>query len=274
MRDRGSPATRRLWELRQFPIFAATPIAELALLADNAAEVAYPARSTVATPGPARALELVLAGEVTAGGRVWGAREIVGLPEVLAHREVGAPAIATRPTRTLQVTAADLDDVLEEGFDLQRAMLHELAQRVRVPVVHDPAPESVQPRPLGLVERLFALRRIPPLRSAHVDAVAALAHVAFELASPAGTELATAGERATRAHVLLEGRLRIAESVAQAGTVVGGIEILGDLVHRETVTAATRVRTLSFDAQAMFDVFEDHPELGTSVLTWLAGAVV
>ena len=272
MGERDRIATRRLWELRQFPVFAAVSIGDLALLADNIAEVTYKPGSSVASAGAVPAVELVVAGELAASDRVWGPREVFGLGEVLGRRVLSAEVRATRTTRTLQLAAADVADVLEEGFGLQRAVLRELAGRVRAPVVRDEPLQDVPPQPLGLVERLFALRRVAPLRAAHVDAVAALAHVAYEVVSPPGTVLVSAGDRATRAHILLEGRLRVADALAAAGTVIGGIEVLGDLEHRETVTTATRVRTLALDAQAMFDVFEDHADLGRAVLSWLAAA--
>jgi CRP-like cAMP-binding protein len=59
-----------------------------------------------------------------------------------------------------------------------------------------------------------------------------------------------------------------------AGAMVGGVEMLGELPHAQTLEATTRVRTLAFGAQAVYDVIEDHTELGLAVLSSFASALL
>jgi CRP-like cAMP-binding protein len=269
-----------MWALRQFPAFADIDLHELALVAENVSEVMHEAGDVVSPPGRALGVSFVIDGELAAGTLHWGARETFGLLEVLARREHVVATTATRATRTLHLDAGDLGDVLEEGFGVLRSMIHELAARVvwqaRTPV-HAIAIPAYQP--LGLVDRLVVLRQIPSFASANLDALGALAHASEESILGPGTTLARAGSSATIAHVILDGSVHVtgegrAPLTLGAGAVVGGVEVLGNLLHGRTYEASTQVRTLACSAGALFDVMEDHTELGLAVLERLASTLL
>lgn len=272
---------RRMWMLRQFPMFAAAELGELALLAENVAEITYPAGAAIAKAGKRpTVLHLVVEGEVALATRAWGTREIFGMLEALAGRELAAPAIATRPTRTLRLHAVDLADVLEDSFTVTRATLHELATRIAAG--SPPRPRSItlpDSDPFGLVDRLLVLRQLVPLAGGHLDALAALAHASQEITYPAGTVLGRAGDPASACRVIVAGQISAKHPERPAlvlgpGSALTGLEALGDLPQRYTVETLTPVRVLEASTTAIFDVLEDHPELALAVLAGFASVLL
>ena len=281
MLDFNPLGVRRIWLLRQFPMLAGAALGDLALLSENVIEASYAAGASVAVAGVVpEAVQLIVDGEIAMAGRTWGAHEAFGLLELLAGRPLAAQAIATRRTRTLQLLASDLGDVLEEGFGVLRGTLHELATRARWLARGRATPIVIpEPRPLGLVDRLLVLRQLSPFGSARLDALGALAHAAEEVAFGPGAVLARAGDRAETAHVILEGDVRatasdLAPALFAPGSLVGGIEVVGELPHARTFEAGTPVRTLAVSSRAVFDVIEDHTELGLAILSSFASALL
>ena len=276
MLDLNPRGMRRILSLRQFSLFSAATLGDLALLAENVSEASYRTGELVAPPGKLDSVHLVVEGAIESGAKTARAREAFGLLELLADRPLVVPARATSATRTLQLFASDLGDVLEEGFGVLRGVLHELAARVAWrPGAAPRQIEIPDGAPLGLVERLLVLRQLAPFASARLEPLGALAHSAEETTFAPGALVARAGERAAAVHVVLEGRVRATTGdPLTAGSTIGGVEALGELPHARTFEAASRVRTLAFPSQAIFDVIEDHTELGLAVLATFASTLV
>jgi len=285
----GNPfALRRMLALRQFPVLCNADLGELALLAENVAEVTLPAGAVVARAGePLDALHLVLDGEIattgsssrTWGARTWGPRETFGALEVLAYRPAAAPAVATTETTTLQLLAPDVTDVLEDSFGVMLATLRGLAARagLRAPEIRTAIPPGVHT--LGLAERLIVLRGLPAFSRAPLEALAALAHAAEDAVLPAGTQLARGGSHGASSIVIVDGEARMAGRAGGVrtlgrGDVIGHLEMLGDLPHEDTVEATAPVRGLVLAAPCLFDVIEDHTDLGRAILAVLAGILL
>ena len=284
---------RRILALRKFPMFANAELGDLALLAENLAEASYPKGSVIALAGARPpALHLVLDGEIASipragrspsrstsgtGRETWGPLDVFGALEVLARRELAAPAVAARETRTLQLFSTDLTEVLEESFGVLRATLRVLAARVwqtAPPVLHADGDVPASD-PLGLVDRLILLRRQPPFAGARLDAVAMLSHASDEVRFAAGDTIVRAGEAATTAYVVVEGSLRATdergvEHALGPGDAIGALETLAELPHAETIDALTPVRALASGATAIFDVLEDHTDLGLAMIASFA----
>ncbi len=280
MHDVSPFVLRRMLALRQFPMFAGAELGELAMLAENVAEPTLAPNALVA-PGGVRppALHLVLEGELAAPaeGRAWGPRHVFGTLEVLARRPLPSPVIATRPTRTLQLHSTEITEVLDENFGVLRATVQELAHRMmhrRLPLLAVPDAD-----PLGFVDRLIVLRQQPLFAEARLDALASLAHASEELAFGPGTVIARRGDLATSTLVVLEGSLHATTSDARThalhrGHAIAAFETLAEQPHPRTLEAATRVRVLASTAAAIYDVLEDHTDLGLAMIRAFAASLL
>jgi CRP-like cAMP-binding protein len=276
MADVNPRLLRHMLALRQFPMFATAELAELATIAENVVEARFPAGAELA-PAGARlpGLHLVLEGQIEAG-RTWGPRQVFGELEVLARREHAIAAVAATATWTLQLSAADLGEVLEDNFGVLLAVVRELAARM---IAHAPRPRPIAvPRSdaeLGLVERLIVLRQLAPFVGARLQGLAALAHGSEEVDWTAGTVVARAGELASGSLLVLDGVLRGLGRGGQrfelgCGEVFGALETLAGVGHTTTLEAVTPVRALHSGGTAMLDVLEDHPDIGISMISAFA----
>lgn len=276
-------ALRRILALRQFPILCDAELGELALFAENVAEVILSAGTVVATAGSRlTALHLVLDGEITAVGaqdRAWRSRQVFGALEVLADRGISAPAVTTVETTTLQLLAPDVTEILEDSFSVMRAALRGLAAQARTrPARGRPvAPPAV--RSLGLVERLLVLRQQTAFSGAPLEPLVALAHTSEEVALSAGTVMTQAGEAGASSYVILEGASHAshvsgAARVLGPGDEIGHLESLGRLPYDETIEVIEPLRALKIEAPDLFDVMEDHTDFGRAILAALAGQLL
>jgi CRP-like cAMP-binding protein len=274
---------RRIFAMRQFRVLAAAELRELATLAENVSEVRFAKGAVIAKAGVRLpALHLVIDGEVELqpSGQLVGPREVLGALEVFARREPAMTAIATRDTHTLQLLASDVTDLLEENYSVLRATLQDLAARM---VVHTPALRApLAPPvadPLGFVDRLILLRKQPSFANARIDALAMLARAFDEVKVPAGTVLARRGEPATSAFVVVEGTLQVTDGdgfarILEPGDTISSFETLADLPHAVTAIARTPVRALSHPATAIYDVIEDHTDLGLTMIRGFARELI
>jgi CRP-like cAMP-binding protein len=294
MRDGSPMALRRLLALRQFPVFASAELAELAIVADNVTETSFPAGTRVAAPTRLPALHLIVDGRIElrtpqsdgdAGARIvaWEPREAFGLYEVLASRPFAATAFAVTDTRTLRLGASDLTDILEDNVGLLVSLIRDLAKRVvglELAHVAPPlAPAANRSEPLDLVERMIVLRTQVPILSRRLEPLAMLAHAMQELRWPAGTTIAEADELARDAFVILSGAVARSREgstgeVAGAGATLGLIETLGGLRYGSTLTALVPTRALQIPIAMLFDVVEDHTELGLAVVAAFASMLL
>jgi len=284
MSDHDPIVLRRLFALRQFPMFAGVDLAELAVVAENADAVTLPPGTIVAVPGtPLSALQLVLDGQIAMPGfsSVWGPHQAFGLLEVLATRELAAPAVAVSETHTLQLRAADVEDVFEDNFGLLTATLRELATRlIAVDLPRARAIDEAFPAaPLGLVDRLIILRHQVPFAAARLQPLAMLAYAATEVSVPADEIVVRAGELARHATLVLGGTLQArgpdrAVRVIGPGEGFGVFETLAGRAHHATIETLTPVRVLQFTSTAIFDVLEDHTDVGLAMLATFARALL
>jgi CRP-like cAMP-binding protein len=296
MPDHDPLLLRRLLELRRFPLLAAAELAELAMVAENVVPASYDSGAIVeAPPGPG-AIHLILSGRIDAGASAHAAHEAFGLLHALARRPLAAPAMAVGETRTLRLAAPDLREVLEDSFGLLVIAIRELAGRALAARDAAPAGPAIPPlpraasfaSPLGLVERMIVLRHQVPFalgradglgRSAPLEAIALLAHASKETTWPAGAVMARRDEPARDACFLLDGSVRLARPDREPillgpGGAIGVIEGLAGAPHAAAVEVVAPVRALEICGSAIFDVLEDHTDLGLSMLEVLAGGLL
>lgn len=275
---------RRVLTLRQFPLFANAALDELATIAENLIAARFAAGSVIA-PAAARvpAVQLVVEGSIESQPRgiTWGPRTVFGALEIAAGRELAATAVATSATETLQLSASDFSDVLEDNFGVMVSALRDLAGRLIAspPPAAPSTPVSVGDQPLGLVERLILLRQQLPFTTARLQPLAMLAHASDEIRWPAGALLATAGDAATAGLVVVEGTLRASRDdgsvhLLGAGQHVGFVETLASSEHAFTLEAITPLRVLSSPGRAVLDVLEDHTDVGVAMIAAFATALL
>ena len=297
MSDHDPMLLRRLLELRRFPLFASGELGELAMLAENVTETWHDAGSVIARPSTLGAIHLILSGGIAVGPTTYGAHNAFGVLEVLARRPLAAPAVAVGETRTLRLTAPDLREVLEDNFGLLLIAIRELAVRTLAvreagPLGRPLAASAQLPSPLGLVERMIVLRRQIPFvpvplcgqpevlgRTAPLEAIAALAHATKETTWPAGAVMARGGEPPRDARIILDGNVRATRAdrdpyLLGPGSSIGVLESLAGVHHPATVEVVSPVRALEISSSIIFDVIEDHTELGLAIIEALAGGLL
>jgi CRP-like cAMP-binding protein len=277
MVDESPRVLRRVLALRTFDVLGTAELAELAMLAENMTEASFTAGSVIAPAGARlRALHFILDGEVATPRRErLGARRVFGVLDVFARRELSAPAIAVRDTRTFELQAADVKEILDENFGVLRALLQELARRVVGYALPATTWVGSLARPLGFVDRLTLLRRQPMYASATFDALAMLAHACEEVAFLPGTTIARPGDTANAVYTMVEGSIHARGDdgsirVLGSGESVALFETLAAAPHSLTFEARTPVRALKQSSAAILDVIEDHTDLGLAMIGELA----
>jgi CRP-like cAMP-binding protein len=298
MSDHDPILLRRLLELRRFPLFASAELGELAMLAENVTETWHAAGAVIARPSTLGAIYLILSGGIAVGPTTYGAHHAFGVLEVLARRPLAAPAIAVGETHSLRLTAPDLREVLEDNFGLLLIAIRELASRTLAvreagPLGRPLAESASMAAPLGLVERMIVLRRQIPFapipacgqpleahaRAAPLEAIAALAHATKETTWPAGAIMARSDEPPRDARIILDGNVRATRAdrdpyLLGPGSSIGVLESLAGVHHPATIEVVSPVRALEISSAIIFDVIEDHTELGLAIIEALAGGLL
>ncbi len=277
-------AVQRLLTLRQFPGLSEAALDELAIIAENVVELEHSAGATVITPGRSAPLHLVIEGKLVSGsGQSWGPLEVVGALEAIARRRRVEPVTAELPTRTLRLAASDFREILEDNYGLLTSVRRSLARGLLAEPPASPMPttraiETLSDAPLGMVDRLIVLRRYMPFGRGRIEALAALAQATEEVRLPARTVVGTAGDPATSVLVLVEGTVRGVRDgvsfVLGPGHAPGALESLAEVAHTSTMSTLTPIRALRFPTSVLFDVLEDHTDLGLAMVEALAGALV
>jgi CRP-like cAMP-binding protein len=280
MTDRNIVPVERMIALRRYPGFADADLAELAVLADNVVETEFVAGAEVARAGRVPAFHLVVEGQLAMQDARWGPRDLAGAVEALAGRVIAAPMIATTHARTLQLSAADFADIVEDNFGLLSDVLRDMARHLlALQRRRGPAPLRVHPAnpttgALGLVDRIVALRRQLPFATGRIQALSALAQATRERTVEAGERIAISGEWAKSSFVILDGVVRVGGRVLGPDDAIGTIEMLGGATYAGDAEALTAGRVLECPAIAVYDVIEDHTDLGLAMIANLAGEAI
>jgi len=275
MRD----SIHRLLTLRQYPGFADAQLEELAVIAENVAEVSLPAGTIAAAAGRVPALQLVVEGRIECGDKTYGPRHVFGALEVIAGRSIKDPAIALVPTRVLQLAPADFANVLEDNFGLLSNVRRLLARRLLAAgpraYVRPRLPYVVRGESLGLVDRLVLLRHQITFATGRIQALASLAQATREVRFEPGDHITRAGAPATASYVIIDGALRTHDGrTLGPNDALGVVESLAESAYTITAEATTPVRALECPSISLFDVIEDHTELALSLIARLASELL
>lgn len=282
MSDHAPIVIRKMLALRRFPILDDVDLREVAVVAENARALTYPAGAAVVSAGaPVDTVTLVLEGELSSPTTPssWGPHSAFGMLEALAGRDAAAPVIATTDTRVLQLRAFQVEDILEDNFGILSATLRRFASRLARDRHLARPVDLVDTTALGLVERLVLLRQLVPFTDSRLRSLAMVAADAREQTWESHTRVVTAGDRAGELHVILEGTLRMMRDghvvrELRPGDSFATFETLARSLHELDVETVTAARTLTCSGNTIYDVIEDQTDLGIGILRTCARALL
>lgn len=272
------------------------PASELAPLAASLRTVTFRKGETLLREDePPRSFYLIGTGTVTLrrhGKRIGTVRGPggVGFVAFLARYAGGTSAVAESFVEALEVQAEAMEDVFEDHFAVLLGQVRWVAERLLAEnKVHEPPPyvppvvsfdALIGDHELGIVERIFLLRRMRAFTEANVNSLATLARKMVELRVPAGEVLWRAGDVAEHSYFIVKGMLSLrwgdGKSVQQIGPgyVVGGAESLVGLPRWNDFVTEEPVIALRSTRESLIDLFEDDHELALKFLSMLATLLV
>jgi CRP-like cAMP-binding protein len=214
--------------------------------------------------------------------RVFGPQSSLGGLASLTGEPESQIYLAIEDTETLELLRDDIQDVFEDNFRIFQGVMRAITRvvlevrRKLGPSAGFPPVTNADPvRPIGemgLVEKVFFLRRTMSFAQTRIEALADLAQEAEDLTLPAGQILWRAGDVSDHALMLISGIIacetddRKQSFKFDPGSTVGGIDALASVPRWYEARAETPIRTLRVDAQRLLDVIEDNIELGMDML--------
>jgi len=128
---------------------------------------------------------------------------------------------------------------------------------------------------------LEALRKTYLFESLSDEHIESIRRLGKEKSFDQGEEMFGQGQTATTLHVLLDGSVAVrlvnqeetdplADTLAEAGSVLGTASLLAPFVYNVTAEALTSTRTLAIEASDLNEVMTGSPAMGFEVMTRLA----
>lgn len=289
--------TERILRLRQVPSLRTLPAGEIAQLAQSLRTRTFERGEVLLREDePPRSFFLLVSGTVTMrrrGKRIGTIRGPggVGFMSFLARTAGGTASVAESFVEAYEVRADAMEEVFEDHFNVllgtlrlvsQRLVDENRMQREAPPYVPPSVPTDhlVGDRELGIVERIFLLRRTRALARANVNSLATLARGMTEVRRGPGEVLWRHGDRADASYFVVKGMVDLAWNDGQTvqecgpGYVVGGAESLVGTPRWNTLTTRTPVVLLHGRREGLIDLFEDDHELALNFLSMLATLLV
>jgi CRP-like cAMP-binding protein len=284
-----SPIQRALI-LKTFPGFVHLNGSELAVMAAVCRERFFPAGATMLVPNtPVVAFYLVVEGKVEvirqgATSQTLGARSAVGGLAALTRDPKGTHAVVVEDTLALEIDIDDMQDVYDDHFNILLGVLVALARTTReLQMQRGGAAQAARQyyegvdteRPLGLVEKMFFMRRTATFSGTNVEALADLAASTTEKRVKAGHVLWELDERAAGSALVVSGEVKCTPATGEpfamgVGYVVGGLDSLASKPRWYRAEAATDVTYLEMRLTDLFDVLEDHVDVAMEFMRGLA----
>jgi CRP-like cAMP-binding protein len=242
---------------------------------------------------PSSDLYFLVEGEVSLdepGEKPWrlGRSALLGIIDAQVDRPHVRTATALEEVHALTLTTEAWFDLVEDHFDLSRALLVRNARRL-FELALEAGPEAFSPeapalggsrappaRPLNPFERLLALRLSPPFLRAGMQSLIRLARASETRALSAGEALFGPGDDSRSLFLMASGRVQarlddpgIAWGFA-AGELVGGFAAFarGERLFHAAAESASVVVEIGFEE--LDDVMEDHFDLLRSLQGFLA----
>jgi CRP-like cAMP-binding protein len=288
--------TQRLIRLRSMPVLTPLPSSDLAQVAGSLRRRTFAKGETLTHEDERpRSVWLLESGTVTMrrkGKRIGTVRAPggVGFMSLLARTAGGTAAVADSLVEALELRGDVLEEVFEDHFQallltlrfVADRMLTEMMKRTPPPFTPpaEPLDQLVGAQPLGVVERIFLLRRTRAFSQSNVNSLATFAKKMEERRVPAGEVLWRVGERSDKTIFLVKGMARLVsgggEKVQRVGPgyVIGGAEGLTGRTRWNEFVTDEPVVLLQTPREAMIALFEDDLELSLQFLSMMATLVI
>ena len=287
--------TERLLRLRGVPLFRSMTTSDLAPLAASLRSRKFQKGDVLLQEDqPPRSFYMLLTGSVTMIRHGLAFRTItapggVGFLSLLARTAGGTEAIADSAVETFELRGEALEDLFEDQFSVVLATLKFLAEALvqenvdRVPPPYSPPDENfdllIGARELGLVERIYLLRRTVAFRHTNVNSTARLARRLKEIRVEAGKTMWKPGDVPEGSVFVVKGRMHLAWKNTRGtpvrqdvgpGYIVGGGESITGLPRWNTLVADEDVVYLLGSQEALIDMFEDDTEVALQFMSMMA----
>jgi CRP-like cAMP-binding protein len=228
--------------------------------------------------------ELVLRRGDTEVGRLKPPQSL-GFLDILARSDGSYDGVAVAPTRTLELRADRLLELMEDHFSLLTATLRYAAERVLAEMQELPEqalgtqpermPIPIPDRPLDLVERVLLMRNMGVFKKTNVNALSVLSEAMLDTRLGPGSVLFEVGEAPVYTAFLVRGTVRCTTADGRSftygpGTAVGGVEALAGKRRWYKAVAETDIVHLKGSADALVDLMEDNFDLGRDFIAMLA----
>lgn len=207
---------------------------------------------------------------------------VVGVIDAVLERPRTRNCRALERSRLLSLRTADWFDMLEDNGQIARAAIRNFATQLhaswrvlapRVSRVSEPPPGPV-PAGLDVYDRILALRRVPFLRPAGMQAIASLAAVAEGVALRRGQVLFERGEQQEHLYMVARGNIELSADHGfrvqhTAGDLIGGPAAMCRGLPAYSARAESDAVVLRISEQDFYDQAEEHPGLTRGTLAFL-----
>ena len=215
---------------------------------------------------------------------LFGPRSVVGSLDAFRDRPYTRTARVLTDAHFLELRRSDWLDLLDDDALIARQTIQSFAGRVhemarRVPLQNDgelPHPAVATPGPFSTYQKILILRQAQFLESAGMQAVASLTALASEHELAVGQRPADAGLRLDRLYVIVTGRVEVEGTHGRErgpGDLLGGPGALQDPAAAAEARALVPTVLLGIHQQDYYDLVEEHPQLSSSALRYLATAL-
>jgi CRP-like cAMP-binding protein len=287
--------TERLLRLRGVPTFRNLTTTDLAPLAATVRSARFEKGEVLLHEDDApRSFYLLVTGAVTMRRHGLKLRTItapggVGFLSMLARSAGGTEAVAEATTEAFEVPGDALDDLYEDHFSVLLATLRWVTERLVAENIEAEPPPYKPPEDgfdrligdaeLGVVERIFLLRRTIAFKNANVNSIARLVRRMREIRARPSDVIWRPGDRADANVFIVKGRMQTSWKTSKGeprvqelgpGYVVGGGEAMAGKPRWNELVALEPVVLLEGTREALVDMFEDDLEVAKTFLSLLA----
>jgi len=294
MRPDGRDLTERILYLRSIPVGGALSPRVLRAIASTLRERTFPKGTPLMRENePIHALHLLTSGSVSLSRRgtslgTLRPPQTLGFLGIMAQSGGTYDAICDEDTRTFEVPADALSDLLEDQFEFLHATLRYMADRLYYDMQDLPGeafgsePEldpKLPERPLDLVERIWVVRGYSGFKKTNLNALASLCQQCEEVRFEPGTRVWSAGDPAPSTFLLVRGTIgcvtaRGTQFRYGPSTAVGGIDAFADKPRWYSATTETKVLGLRVMSDRFVDLLENDFSLANNFLASLASTLV
>jgi CRP-like cAMP-binding protein len=288
--------TERILRLRSVPVFRTVPASTLAALASSIRARGFDKGEALQREdGPPRSIFLINSGTVgmeRRGRRIGTVRAPggVGFLPFLAREQGATSSIAQSFVEAYEVPGEALDEILDDDFSVLLETMRWVAERMVSEMRNAEPPPYTPPetphddialdRELGIVDRIFLLRRTRAFGRANVNSLARVARRMVEQRPPPGATIWSPGAPADASLFVVKGMGRLVwnggASVQSVGPgyVVGGMESLLGGSRWNTFVADEPMLLLRGREETLLDMFEDDREVGMIFLSMIASFLI